>query len=85
MNADVNFFEEKNTDLCELQQSTWAPLPKSLVVDPGAGDTVMPTDWLTNHLLTESGSRAHDFYTTADGGKVKNEENCLDACTLDGQ
>ena len=52
--ADINFFETGNTDSCELQQSTWAPLPKPLVVDSGVGETVMPTDWLTNHPLTES-------------------------------
>ena len=45
--ADINFFEKGNTDLCELQQNTWAPLPKPLVVDSGAGETVMPVDWLT--------------------------------------
>ena len=27
--ADINFFEKGNTDLCELQQNTWAPLPKA--------------------------------------------------------
>ena len=26
--ADINFFEKFNTDLCELQQNTWTPLPK---------------------------------------------------------
>ena len=52
--ADINFFENGNTDLCELQQNTWAPLPKPLVVDSGAGETVMPVDWLTSHPLTES-------------------------------
>ena len=85
--ADINFFEKGNTDLCELQQNTWAPLPKPLVVDSGAGETVMPVDWLTSHPLTESdGSRANDFYTTADGSKVYNEgQRKLDVCTLDGQ
>ena len=34
--ADINFLEKGNTDLCELQQNTWAPLPKPLVVDSGA-------------------------------------------------
>ena len=60
---------------------------KLLVVDSGAGETVMPVDWLTNHLLTGSdGSRANDFYTTADGSKVYNEgQRKLDVCTLDGQ
>ena len=36
--ADINFFEKGNTDLCELQQHTLAPLPKPLVVDSGAGE-----------------------------------------------
>ena len=52
--ADINFFEKGNTDLCDLQQNTWAPLPKPLVVDSGAGETVMPVDWLTSHHLTQS-------------------------------
>ena len=47
----------------------------------------MPVDWLTNHPLTESdGSRANDFYTSADGGNVYDEgQRKLDVCTLDGQ
>ena len=47
----------------------------------------MPVDWLTNHSLTKSdGSRANDFYTTADGSKVYNEgQRKLDVFTLDGQ
>ena len=58
--ADINFFEKGNTDSCELQQNTWAPLPKPLVVDSGAGETCMPVDRLTNHPLTDSdGSRAN--------------------------
>ena len=52
--ADINFFEQGGADPCELQQSAWSPLPKPLVVDSGAGETVMPVDWLTNHPLTES-------------------------------
>ena len=85
--ADINFFEKGTTGLCELQQNTWAPLPKPLVVDSGAGETVMLVDWLTSHPLTESdGSRANDFYTTADGSKVYNEgQRKLDDCTFDGQ
>ena len=56
-------------------------------VSPSLTETVMPVDWLTNHPSTESdGSRANDFYTTADGSKVHNEgQRKLDVCTLDGQ
>ena len=72
--ADINFFEKGNTDLCEHQQNTLAPFPKTLGVDSTAGETVMPVEWLTSQTLTESdGSRANDFYTTAHGSKVYNE------------
>ena len=34
----------------------------------------MTVDWLTSHPLTESdGSKAKDFYTTADGSKLYKE------------
>ena len=59
-------------------------MQKPLVVDSGAGETVMPVDWLTNHPLT--GSRANDFYTTADGSKGYSEgQRKLDVCPPDGQ
>ena len=47
----------------------------------------MPVDWLASEGLAESdGSRANDFYTTADGRKVCNEgQRKLNVCTLDGQ
>ena len=47
----------------------------------------MPVAWLTRHPLTESdGSRANDFYTTADGSNAYNEgQRKLDVCTLDDQ
>ena len=85
--ADINFFEKGNMDLCELQQSACAPLPKPLVVDSGAGETVVPIDWLANHPLTKSdGSRAKSLSHTADGSEVFNEgQRKLDVCTVDGQ
>ena len=46
--ADINFFEKG-----ELQQNTWAPLPKALVVDSGAGETVIPVDWLTKSPMVQ--------------------------------
>ena len=83
----MNLFEKGNTELCEFTQNAWVPLPKPLVVDSGAGETVMPSDWFTTHPITESdGSRSNDFYTTADGTKVFNEgQKRMDVCTLDGQ
>ena len=83
--ADINFFEKGNTDLCELQNA-WAPLPKPLVVDSGAGETVMPVDWLTSHPLTESdGSRAMISTQQAMAAKCTMKDRKLDVCTLDGQ
>ena len=50
--AGINFFEKCNTDLCELPENTWVPLSKSLVVDSGAGETVLLVDRLTSHPST---------------------------------
>ena len=83
--ADINFFEKGNTDLCELEQNTSAPLPKPLVVDSGAGETVMPVDWLTSHPLTESNGQEQMISTQQPMAKVYNEgQRKLDVCTLDG-
>ena len=52
--ADINFFEKGTRTCATSKKNTWAPLPKPLVVDSGAGETVMLVDWLTSHPLTES-------------------------------
>ena len=69
-----------------MTQSDWVPLPKPLVVDSGAGETVMPSDWLPAHPVTESaGSKNNEYYTTADGSKVYNEgQRSVFVSTLDG-
>ena len=43
--------------------------------DSGAGETVMPVDWVDKPSYGQSPmvSRANDFYTTADGSKVYDE------------
>lgn len=84
---ELNLFEKANIELCEFAQTECVPLPKPLVVDSGAGETMIPTEWLPQHVLRPSaGSRAEDYYTTADGTKVFNEgENNVDVCTLDGR
>ena len=43
--ADINFFERGEYGPVRLQQNTWAPFPKPLVVDSGSGETVMPVDF----------------------------------------
>ena len=82
------FFREAQYGLVRASTNHLGAVAKaSGCVDSGAGETVVPVDWLTSHPLTESdGSRANDFYTTADGSKVYNEgRRKLDGCTLDGQ
>ena len=74
----VSLFEPHKSggaaDLNEIEQTGWIPLPRKLVVDSGAGETVIPKGWLLAHPVKESpGSMANDFYTTADGSKVYNE------------
>ena len=70
----LDILEKCSADLCKITQSQWAPLPKALVVDSGAGKTVLPSEWLPAHDVAESpGSRSNEYYTTADGNKVYNE------------
>ena len=70
----LGILEKCGTDLCKITQPQWAPLPKALVVDSGAGETVLPSEWLPAHDVAESpGSRSNEYYTTADGNKVYNE------------
>ncbi len=83
----LNMLEKGGVELCEFQQMEWVPLPKPLVIDSGAGETVIPTDWLPAHPTQESpGSRVNEFYTTADGTKVYNEgQKELVISSLDGE
>lgn len=70
----LSLFEKECVDLCELGQTDWVPLPKPLVVDSGAGETVIRIEWMSGHAtLPSAGSKAQDSYTTADGTKVYNE------------
>ena len=73
--------------LNEIEQQEWVPLPRPLVIDSGAGETVIPRQWFSAHPLEPSaGSLAQDFYTTADGTKVYNEgQRQLLMCTPDGR
>ena len=70
----LNILEKGTSDLCDFAQKQWVTLPKPLVVDSGAGETVIPAEWLQSHPTKESaGSRSGEYYTTADGSKVYNE------------
>lgn len=61
-------------ELHNLQSQEWTPLPKPMVIDSGAGETVLPASWLPEHPTEESlGSKNNDYYVTADGSRVYNE------------
>ena len=77
----------RGKDINDIEQSDWRPRPKPLVVDSGAGETVMPKDWCVAHPIRDSpGSLAEDFYTTANGTKVYNEgQREMYLATLDGK
>ena len=83
----VNILEKESRELHKVSQSDWIPLPKPIVVDSGAGETVMPADWLPAHPLRESaGSQNNEYYTTADGSKVYNEgQKSVFVSTPDGK
>ena len=71
--------------LCEMA-SEWTPMPKPLVVDSGAAETIISRMWFPNHKTAESeGSKRGVFDTTADGSYVeKEEEQTLIMSTADG-
>ena len=61
-------------------------MPRALVIDSGAAETVMPSDWFPKHEVKESeGSRNGVYYTTADRTAVHNEgEKVLTMYAADG-
>ena len=73
-------------DVCKLEQTDWVELPKLVVVDSGAGESVMPENWLPAYETQESiGSRKDEYYVTADGGKVYNQgQKEVVVSTMDG-
>jgi hypothetical protein len=84
----VALFELGNrSNLDNIEQKEWEPLPRPLVIDSGAGETVIPNNWFIAHpTVLSPGSMAKDFYTTADGTEVYNEgQKQLLMCTPDGR
>ena len=68
LGKDLQVLEKGNVDVLEFTQDEWVQLPKPLVVDSGAGETVLPADWLTAHPTLEGrGAKDEDYYQTADG------------------
>ena len=83
----INVLEKHGDKAIDNVDNAWTPMPRPLVIDSGAAETVIPSDWFANHKVEESaGSRSGVYYTTADGTPVHNEgEKTLTMCTPDGQ
>ena len=60
-------------------------MPRPLVIDSRAPETVLPTDWFTGHELKETEeSRGGQFYVCAGGREIPNfGERTLTLSTLD--
>ena len=51
----------------------WKLMPRPLVIDSGAAETLMPTDWFTGHEVKETEeSRGGQFYVCAGGKEITN-------------
>ena len=63
----------------------WRLMPRPLVIDLGAAETFLPTDWFTGHELKETEeSRGGQFYVCAGGKEIPNYgERTLTLSTLD--
>lgn len=60
--------------LDNVSGNNWEVLPQPLVIDSGAAETVMPTDWCSQYPTTTSaGQRNGDWYTAAYGEPIWNE------------
>ena len=59
--------------MLNVEQVDWEPLPKPLVIVPGAGETVMPSSWCTAPPLEQSPGHGRDFYVSASGKEIYNE------------
>ena len=85
----------KEVNLCPLERGKmlgsteereeWRLMPRPLVIDSGAAETVLPTDWFTGHELKETEeSRGGQFYVCAGGKEIPNYgERTLTLSTLD--
>ena len=83
-----------DVNLCPLERwkllgstegEEWRLMPRPLVIDSGAAETVLPTDWFTGHELKETEeSRGGQFYVCAGGREIPNYgERTLPLSTLD--
>ena len=77
----------KGGELNEVEAKQCVPMPRLLIIDSGAAETVMPRDWFRSHpLMATEASRNGEFFITADGTEIENEgARRLTLCTPDWQ
>ena len=60
--------------LAQLVSDDWSELPYPLVIDSGAAETVIPTDWCDNYPTRQGqAQKAGRYYTAANGEPVYNQ------------
>ena len=69
----MQLLEKGGADLLNLEQTEWVPFPKPLVIDSGAGETVMPASWMQAHPIEASPGQGKDYYIAANGKEIHNE------------
>ena len=83
----MNLLERTSGQLLgDLEADDWKELPHPFVIDSGAAETVLPTEWCSNYPIRESaGQRAGQFYTAAIGVVIHNRgEKTLLLSSMDG-
>ena len=60
----------RRPEVNSMTSGGWQSLPKPMVVDSGAGETVLPSGWFKDHPTHVSKDRLGEFFTTADGSRV---------------
>ena len=64
----------------------WSRLPKPIIIDSGACDSVMPPDWAPNYEAQSSGREGVTLYVAASGELIPNEgQKILNLCTPSGE
>ena len=55
------------------KKGEWTLMPRPLVIDSGAAETVLPDDWFTEYPLIEGEeTKKGQFFVCADGTEIEN-------------
>ena len=60
-------------EINSAENGGWVPMPKPLVIDSGAAETVLPDTWFQNYPIIEGPEmKAEQSYVCADGTEIQN-------------